>query len=39
MLVIAAGRERTKEEWRTLLEQTGFEPLQIEDGLIQAQCR
>jgi O-methyltransferase/methyltransferase family protein len=39
LLVIAAGRERTEEEWRALLSSTGWEPVQIEDGLIQAQCR
>ena len=36
MLVIAAGRERTEEEWRALLDATGFEAVTIEDGLIQA---
>lgn len=36
MLIIAAGRERTAEEWKKLLSATGFEPVSIEDGLIQA---
>jgi hypothetical protein len=38
MLVLAGGRERTEPEWRALLEGAGFEPLRIEDGLIQARC-
>ncbi len=39
MLVLAGGRERTEPEWRSLLEDTGFEPVSIRDGLIQATCR
>jgi O-methyltransferase len=39
MLVLAGGRERTEPEWRTLLEGAGFEPIAVEDGLIQATCR
>jgi precorrin-6B methylase 2 len=39
MLVLAGGRERTEPEWRVLLETAGFEPLAIEDGLIEARCR
>lgn len=39
MLVLAGGRERTEEDWRALLDATGFEPVTIEDGLIQARCR
>jgi trans-aconitate methyltransferase len=39
MLVLFAGRERDEEQWRELLGSAGFEPVQIEDGLIQARCR
>jgi hypothetical protein len=39
MLVLAAGRERTEPEWRALLEGAGFEPVRIEDGMIEARCR
>jgi O-methyltransferase domain len=39
MLVLAGGRERTEPDWRSLLEDAGFEPVAIEDGLIQARCR
>lgn len=39
MLVLAGGRERTEPEWRSLLEDTGFDPVSIEDRLIQATCR
>ena len=39
MLVLAGGRERTEREWRSLLEGAGFEPVAVEDGLIQATCR
>lgn len=39
MLVLAGGRERTEPEWRSLLEGAGFEPIAVEDGLIQATCR
>jgi hypothetical protein len=38
MLVLAGGRERTEPEWRALLENAGFEPVAIEDGLVQATC-
>ncbi|HEX7197604.1 MAG TPA: methyltransferase [Candidatus Limnocylindria bacterium] len=38
MLVLFAGRERDEEQWRELLDGAGFEPVQIEDGLIQARC-
>ena len=39
MLVLVGGRERTEPEWRSLLEGGGFDPVAIEDGLIQATCR
>jgi hypothetical protein len=39
MLALFAGRERNESQWRTLLDETGFEPVSIEDGLIQARCR
>jgi hypothetical protein len=39
MLVLAGGRERGEAEWRELLERSGFEPVSIEDGLIEARCR
>ena len=39
MLVLFAGRERDEEQWGELLSSAGFEPVQMEDGLIQARCR
>jgi hypothetical protein len=39
MLVLAGGRERTEPEWRAVLDAGGFEPVSIEDGLIEARCR
>ena len=39
MLALFAGRERDEAQWRALLEAGGFEPISIEDGLIQARCR
>jgi hypothetical protein len=39
MLVLAGGRERTEDEWRALLTGAGFEPVAIDDGLIEARCR
>lgn len=39
MLTLFAGRERDEAEWRTLLAAGGFEPVSIEDGLIEARCR
>jgi hypothetical protein len=39
MLALFEGRERNEAQWRELLEQGGFEPTSIEDGLIQARCR
>jgi DNA-binding Lrp family transcriptional regulator len=39
MLALFHGRERSEDQWRTLLEAGGFEPIQLEDGLIEARCR
>jgi hypothetical protein len=39
LLALFAGRERDEAQWRALLEAGGFEPVSIEDGLIEAQCR
>jgi hypothetical protein len=36
MLVLFAGRERDGEQWRELLAGAGFEPVRIDDGLIEA---
>jgi len=38
MLVLFAGRERDEAQWRVLLVAGGFEPVRIEDGLIEARC-
>jgi hypothetical protein len=39
MLALFDGRERDEEQWRALLAGADFEPVSIEDGLIQARCR
>jgi hypothetical protein len=39
MLALFAGRERDETQWRSLLAAGGFEPVRIEDGLIEARCR
>ena len=39
MLAFAGGRERDEAQWRALLEGEGFEPVRIEDGLVEARCR
>jgi hypothetical protein len=39
MLTLFGGRERNDEQWRALLAAGGFEPVTMEDGLIEAQCR
>ena len=39
MLALAGGRERTEPEWRELLGATGWEPIRIDGGLIEARCR
>ena len=36
MLTIAAGRERTQGEWRSLLEAAGWEPTRFGTGVIEA---
>ena len=36
MLVGLGGRERTEEQWRTLLGRTGFTPALVEPGLVEA---
>jgi O-methyltransferase domain len=38
MHVLAGGRERTEREWRALLVAAEFEPVSIENGLIEARC-
>jgi hypothetical protein len=38
MLVLAGGRERSRHEWRALLERAGMRPERVEDGLIEARC-
>ena len=39
LLALFAGRERDEAQWRALLEGAGFEPVRIEDRLIEARCR
>ena len=39
MLALFAGRERTQEEWQTLLLEAGFELIRFGPGLIEARCR
>src|SRR4029450_3832179 len=39
MLALFHGRERSEDEWRTLLEAGGFEPIQLGDGVIEGRCR
>jgi O-methyltransferase domain len=39
MLATLDGRERTEQEWRTLIEGSGLKVDSIEDRLIQASCR
>jgi len=39
MLTLFAGRERDEGQWRRLLAAGGFEPVRIQDGVIEASCR
>ena len=39
MLALFAGRERDEAQWRALLEAGGWDPVSVEDGLIEARCR
>ena len=39
MLTLFAGKERNDAQWRALLAKGGFEPVSMEDGLIEARCR
>lgn len=39
MLALFDARERDETQWRALLGANGFEPVRIEDGLIEARCR
>lgn len=39
MLALFGARERDEEQWRTLLSAAGFEPVRVDDGLIEARCR
>ena len=39
LMLVLGGRERTEEQWRELIEGTGFSVESVEDGLIQAVCR
>jgi hypothetical protein len=39
MLALAGGRERTAEQWRVLLDQSGWRPTNIGRGLIEAHPR
>ena len=39
MLALFAGRERDEAQWRALLDGAGWDPVSLEDGLIEARCR
>jgi hypothetical protein len=39
MLTLLGSRERDEEQWRALLAGAGFEPVRIEDDLIEGRCR
>jgi DNA-binding Lrp family transcriptional regulator len=39
MLALFGARERDEAQWRALLEGNGFEPVGVEDGLVEARCR
>jgi multifunctional cyclase/dehydratase/O-methyltransferase len=38
MLALFGGRERDEAQWRALLDGAGYEPVSIQDGLIEARC-
>jgi hypothetical protein len=38
MLALLAGRERSEQQWRELFAGTGWEPVHMESGLIEARC-
>ena len=38
MLTLLDGRERDEEQWRALFEDSGLEPVHIEDGLLEVRC-
>jgi hypothetical protein len=38
LMMVFEGRERDEAQWRALLEAGGFDPVHIEDGLIEARC-
>jgi len=39
MLAFSGGRERDEAQWQALLAGAGFEPVRLEDGLIEARSR
>jgi len=39
MLALFGGRERDEAQWRALFAETGFEPVSVRGGLIEAVCR
>ena len=39
MLALLAGRERNEQQWRELFSGTGWEPVHMESGLIEARCK
>ncbi len=39
MLTLFGGRERDETQWRSLLADAGFEPVQMNDRMIEARCR
>jgi hypothetical protein len=39
MLALLAGRERGEAQWRALLDGNGWEPVGVQDGVIEARCR
>lgn len=39
VLTLFAGRERDETQWRALLTETGWDPVLLTDGLIEARRR